>query len=90
MTTPPRIYLGRQRLSEAIGAAGLVAAFALAGVVTVPAYNQWSDHPFTGWFETLVAVLLAWVAGEALLKETEIQDHDHVRVVRVNLGRVAR
>ncbi len=52
------------------GAAGWVAAFAGAAVVAVVANNQWRETPVAGYIVALAAVVLAWVAGEAILTAT--------------------
>ena len=53
----------RPRLERTAGAVILVlVTFALAGVIAVVVSNAWaSDAPWTGWFLTLAAVVLAWL-----------------------------
>jgi len=54
-----------------LGGLGWVAAFGIVGVVAVLANNQWNaGQPVVGYLVTLAAVLLAWIAGEALLTTT--------------------
>jgi thiosulfate dehydrogenase (quinone) large subunit len=56
---------------KALGAASWIALFALAAVVAVEANNAWdAAHPVVGYVVALLAVLLAWVIGEAVLTAT--------------------
>ncbi|HLZ69705.1 MAG TPA: DoxX family membrane protein [Dehalococcoidia bacterium] len=54
-----------------LGVLGWVVAFAAAGVVAVVANNQWNAaHPLVGYIVALAGVIVAWLAGEAILTAT--------------------
>lgn len=54
-----------------LGALGWLATFAVAGVIAVLANNQWNAaHPEVGYLVALVAVVAAWLVGEAILTAT--------------------
>jgi thiosulfate dehydrogenase [quinone] large subunit len=58
----------RKRFATLGMTAGFIAAFAATGVIAVVALNQWNEaHPILGYLVALVAVVMAWAGGEAIL-----------------------
>jgi thiosulfate dehydrogenase [quinone] large subunit len=55
----------------ALGVAAFLAAFGIAGVVTVVANNQWAEEaPVVGYLVAMAAVVAAWIATEAVVLYT--------------------
>jgi thiosulfate dehydrogenase [quinone] large subunit len=73
-----------------LGAIGFIAAFAVAAVVAVVANNQWSTgDPYIGYAVALLAVMAAWLVGEAVLTATHRADEEHTVPMDLKLGPIS-